>query len=208
MDYIIIRKSIKNAYIQIKDGNVYVKVPKKMPDKDINELVEGKRKWIEKNIRIQEKQDADDKRYLELLGDKYYIETIPSKRDCIEIVDGKAYLYISRDTEEIREKLKKNLYKKCALKEYTKVTQKMMNLTGLSPDSWKIRDINSAWGSCSSKRNITLSLNLIKKREELIEYVVLHELCHLKHMNHSKSFWNLVEKYMPKYKEYRKELKK
>ena len=83
----------------------------------------------------------------------------------------------------------------------------MMEKTGLKPDLWRIRDIHSAWGSCSSKKTITLSLNLIQKREEVIEYVILHELCHLKHMNHSKDFWNLVESNMPEYKSYRKELK-
>ncbi len=103
--------------------------------------------------------------------------------------------------------LVKQLYRKCAQKQYIVTTQKMMEKTGLEPNSWRVKDIQYAWGSCTNKKNITLSLNLIKKREELIEYVVVHELCHLKHMNHSKEFWNLVEKHIPNYKECRKELK-
>ena len=208
MDYIIIRKNIKNAYIQIKDGLFYVRVPKRMLEKDIDKLVKEREKWIKKHLEEQKKKEESENQYIELLGQKYDINIINSNRDCIEIANGKANIYIKENTKEKREKLIKNLYKKCALKQYTIITQKMMELTGLSPDSWKISDIHSAWGSCSSKRNITLSLNLIKKREELIEYVVLHELCHLKHMNHSKEFWSLVEKYMPNYKECRRELKK
>ncbi|MBR6034269.1 MAG: M48 family metallopeptidase [Clostridia bacterium] len=208
MDYIIIRKNIKNFYIQIKDGKVYVKAPRKMPESEIAKLLKKKEEWIKKSVQNQETKAENSKQYLELLGEKYFIQFVPSNRECIEIEGSKAYLYTKEDTQKEREKLIKNLYKKYALKQYTATTEKMMQVTGLSPDSWKIRDIKSAWGSCSSKRAITLSLNLVQKREELIEYVVLHELCHLKHMNHSKDFWNLVGKYMPNYKACRKELKK
>ena len=70
-----------------------------------------------------------------------------------------------------------------------------------------IKEIKYAWGSCSSKKNITINLELIKYSQKAIRYVILHELCHIKHMNHSKEFWKLVEKYMPEYKEIQKEFK-
>lgn len=208
MEYTIIRKNIKNAYIQIKDGNVIIKVPKKMAERDIKKLICEKEKWIKKHLNNQVKKEEDNKNHIELLGKRYNINIINSNRDCIEIDGNNANIYTNEDSKEKRDKLIKNLYKKCALKQYSATTQKMMDITGLAPDSWQIKDIHSAWGSCSSKRNITLSLNLIQKREELIEYVVLHELCHLKHMNHSKEFWGLVENYMPNYRECRRELKK
>ena len=208
MDYTIIRKNIKNAYIQIKDGQVIIKAPRKMPEKDIEKLIKEKETWINKHLKNQIQKEKDNKNCIELLGKKYNINVINSNRDCLEIDGDYANVYTSEDSKEKMDKLIKKLYKKCALKQYSQTTQKMMNLTGLEPDSWQIKDIHSAWGSCSSKRNITLSLNLIQKREELIEYVVLHELCHLKHMNHSQDFWNLVERYMPNYKECRRELKK
>jgi len=75
------------------------------------------------------------------------------------------------------------------------------------PNKVRIRDIKYAWGSCSTNRNITINKKLAKKDEKVIEYVVLHEMCHLKHMNHSTKFWDLVEMNMPEYKEYRKILK-
>ncbi len=208
MDYIVTRKNIKNLYIQIKDGQVYVRVPKRMPENEIEKLIEKKKDWIEKSVKAQTKKIENNNQYVELLGEKYQIQFVQSNRECIEIKDSKAYLYSIEDTQKERDRLVKNLYKKYALKQYATTTEKMMHVTGLTPDSWRIKDIKSAWGSCSSKKAITLSLNLVQKREELIEYVVLHELCHLKHMNHSKEFWNLVGKYMPNYKERRKELKK
>ena len=77
---------------------------------------------------------------------------------------------------------------------------------GITPQKVKIKKIKYAWGSCSSKKNITINMHLAKKDEKVIEYVVLHEMCHLIYMNHSKDFWSLVQKHMPKYKEYKNKL--
>lgn len=79
--------------------------------------------------------------------------------------------------------------------------------TGLVPNKVRIRDIKYAWGSCSANKNVTISYKLIYYSKDVIKYVILHELCHLKHMNHSKDFWNLVETYMTNYKEVKKEFK-
>ncbi len=85
--------------------------------------------------------------------------------------------------------------------------EKYAYLLKVRPNQVRIKNIKYAWGSCSSKKNISINVKLAKKREKVIEYVVLHEMCHLKYMNHSKKFWNLVETYMPEYKEYKKMLK-
>lgn len=79
--------------------------------------------------------------------------------------------------------------------------------TGLVPNKVRIRDIKYAWGSCSANKNITISYKLICYSKDAIKYVILHELCHIKYMNHSKDFWNLVATYMPNNKEVKKELK-
>ena len=100
-----------------------------------------------------------------------------------------------QDVEKLSEVVNENI------KKYSKKLQVM-------PNKVRIRNLKYAWGSCSSNRNISINLQLAKKEEKAIEYVVLHEMCHLIYMNHSKKFWDLVEKYMPKYKEYRKILSK
>lgn len=78
----------------------------------------------------------------------------------------------------------------------------------LYPNKVRIRDIKYAWGTCSKNKNITINCELRKYEKEVIKYVVLHELCHLKYMNHSKEFWGLVEMYMNNYKQIRSILKK
>lgn len=79
--------------------------------------------------------------------------------------------------------------------------------TGLIPNKVRIRDIKYAWGSCSANKNVTISYKLIYYSKDAIKYVILHELCHIKYMNHSKDFWDLVANYMPNYKEIKKEFK-
>ncbi len=71
----------------------------------------------------------------------------------------------------------------------------------------KIKRMKSRWGSCSTKKNLNFNYRLIELPERLIDYVIVHELCHLKEFNHSKKFWNLVALMMPDWKSLRKELR-
>ena len=81
------------------------------------------------------------------------------------------------------------------------------SLMELSYTKLKFRKMKRQWGNCNSKREITLNSELLKVEKELIDYVVVHELAHLRFMNHSKAFHQLVEEFLPNSKEYRKELK-
>lgn len=162
---------------------------------------------------------------------EYHIEYGRVKNLYIHIRDGKVLVkaprfitkkYIAEVVEQKRKWILKKLEEtKNATKEreYTKkdlenlktkleyIFPELIKQTKLVPNKIRIRNIKYAWGSCSSNKNITINLKLVDKTEEEIRYVILHELCHLKYMNHSNRFWNLVEKYMPNYKEIRKKLK-
>ena len=161
IEYEIKYSKIKNIYIQIKDGKVIVKAPRRVSKKEIEKILEQKSEWIQKTIE-----------------------------------------------KEIKKQEKKPLYTK---EEFKKIVEKHVNelikQTGLVPNKITIRQVKYAWGSCSNKKNITINLELIKYSEQAIRYVILHEFCHIKYMNHSKYFWNLVEKYMPDYKQVKKEFK-
>lgn len=80
-------------------------------------------------------------------------------------------------------------------------------LMGLSCNKITVRDQKTRWGSCSSKGNLNLNYRLAYMPPEILDYVVVHELAHLRHMDHSREFWALVETYLPDYKECRKWLK-
>ncbi|MDF2674900.1 MAG: hypothetical protein K0R09_3168, partial [Clostridiales bacterium] len=70
-----------------------------------------------------------------------------------------------------------------------------------------VKEQKTLWGSCSSKDNINFNWKLIMAPQAVLDYIVVHELCHLKHRDHSKNYWNLVEQIIPDHKEKRKWLK-
>lgn len=132
-----------------------------------------------------------------------------SKEEVEKVVYKKANWISKKIREYSLKKEKEDLYSE---EEFVSIVQKNVNelikITGLKPNKVRIRQIKYAWGSCSSNKNITLNIKLIKYSETAIRYVILHELCHIKYMNHSKEFWKLVETYMPNYKEIKREFKK
>ena len=132
-----------------------------------------------------------------------------SKRKIEKIIEEKSGWIQKSLEKESKKHEKKPLYTQ---EQFKKIVEKNMNdlieKTKLMPNKITIKQIKYAFGTCSSKKNITINLELIKYSEEAIRYVILHELCHLKYMNHSEEFWKLVQMYMPRYKEIRKELRK
>ena len=86
-------------------------------------------------------------------------------------------------------------------------TVQLSELHGFSFRKIIIRGQKTRWGSCSTRKNLSFNYKLMKYREEIIDYVILHEICHLREMNHSKKFWSLVEILCPNFKALKKELK-
>ena len=131
-----------------------------------------------------------------------------SKKELEKILEKKRN-WIEKNLEKSNQKQeRKPLYIEEQFKQIIeKNANELIKITGLIPNKIRIKDIKYAWGSCSSNKNITINHKLIVYSEMAIRYVILHELCHLKYMNHSKDFWNLVEKYMPDYKQIKKEFK-
>ena len=87
------------------------------------------------------------------------------------------------------------------------IVDKYSEKMSLFPNTLKFRKNKSRWGSCSGLNNINLNIFLMKLPLEAIEYVVVHELAHIKHKNHSRRFWNLVEEFIPNYKSIEKTIK-
>lgn len=126
-----------------------------------------------------------------------------------ELLKNKENWIISKLNEVTIKEEKENKYSD---EEFEKIVLEYVNryskLLETSFNKVRIKKIKYAWGSCTSKKNITINYELIKYDKEIIKYVIVHELCHLKYMNHSKDFWKLVEKNIPNYKALRKELKR
>lgn len=105
------------------------------------------------------------------------------------------------------EKRLEAIYRDAAREYFPKRVSYFSHVLGVSYGKITIRDQKTRWGSCSSKGNLSFNWRLILAPPNVLDYVVVHELCHRKEMNHSQRFWALVESVMPEYKEYRKWLK-
>lgn len=207
IDCEVVYKNIKNSYIQIKDNRVIVKVPIKATRKYINELVSSKKDWIEKNLQ-QQKNKSLNKNIIKVLGKAYTLQVIENKpRNKVYLKDNYIYFEVKENNNEVIQKLLDKFYKEIAKDEVYAAMEYVKSITGLSPKEIRIKKLKSAWGICSSKQYISINQNLMAYSRHAIEYVCLHEVCHLKHMNHSKEFWKMVEKYMPDYKTAKLELK-
>ena len=207
IDCEVVYKNIKNSYIQIKDNRVIVKVPIKATRKYINELVSSKKDWIEKNLQ-QQKNKSLNKNIIKVLGKAYTLQVIENKpQNKVYLKDNYIYFEVKENNNEVIQKLLDKFYKEIAKDEVYAAMEYIKSITGLSPKEIRIKKLKSAWGICSSKQYISINQNLMAYSRHAIEYVCLHEVCHLKHMNHSKEFWKMVEKYMPDYKTAKLELK-
>lgn len=218
--YTINKAKIKNIYITIENGEVVIKAPWYTTRNQIQEVVESKRDWIMKkleeyNVSPRKAKEYEDGEKFQILGESYYLNIyykdinnaiLNVENEKIEIILPLSYAE-EDNTEQIKKMIDK-MYYMIAEKEVESAMEKTRKMVGLAPEEYKIKKIKYAWGTCSSRKVITINQNLMMYSRKAIEYVVLHEICHLKYMNHSKKFWEMVESYMPDYKEAEKELKK
>ncbi len=213
IEYEVVKSRIKNVYIHIKNGKVIVKAPIRVKDKDIENVVEEKKKWIYEKLETLNKEEYKQGSKILLLGKEYplKIKFIKQNTSNIYIENGKMVAEISKkDRKEYANKVEElldDVYMKVAEKEVDMAMQIVTRIVGIKPNKYRIRKLKTAWGTCTSNKNITINSSLMKYDRTVIQYVVLHEICHLKYMNHSNEFWNMVEKYMKNYKEIRKKLK-
>lgn len=212
------RKNIKNMYLRILPpyGEVKVSAPLSLSDDDIINFIKSKRDWIlkkqqyikENDIRPPLKYVNGEKHYL--WGEEYTLQLI--KNDTIKhvIIDKeKSIMYLpipKRSTIEKRKKILDEFYRTEMKNTFPQVLDKCTKIVGKTPSEVKIRNMKN-WGNCRYQdKRITLNLNLAKKDPECLEYVMIHELCHLIEFNHGKNFKKLMDKYCPKWEEIKKRL--
>ena len=213
MEYTVTKKKIKNFIIRIyPDLRIAVSVPLHASNKDIENFIQSKKEWIETTLKkikiIKENKSNLKENSIKILGKEIDKKIIESDLERIRLTDTSIYIYSKNiDNAKIEKKLLEwKLEKlKVILDEYLIKYTKLLNR---NINYYQIKKLSSAWGIYQKKENyISFNSDLIEKDIECIEYVVLHELCHIFYMNHQKDFWALVEKYMPDYKVRRKNLK-
>ena len=212
MKYEIKKKQIKNFIIRIyPDKSIKISVPIKASKNEIESFLESKKEWINKTLeKFSEKNSNQKDNCIKILGSYRNKRLIKSETNMIRISEKNIYVYHNLkdiDYDEIDRRIEK-----WKLEELNVILNnfllKYLELLNTNINFYKIKKMTSAWGIYHPRDNyITFNSLLIEKDIKCIEYVVLHELCHIFFQNHKKEFWNLVEKYMYDYKIYRKFLK-
>jgi zinc metalloprotease len=206
MEYTITKKKIKNFILRIyPDSSIAVSVPLHASDREIENFILSKKAWIEKTLEKVKKLKDNS---IKILGKNVEKKVIQSDLERISLTDRNIFIY-SKNIEEIEIEKKFLEWKYNKLKEIIEeAIEKYTKLLNTEINYYKIKKLSSAWGIYHRRENyISFNIDLIEKDIESIDYVVLHEICHIFYMDHQKKFWTLVEKYMPDYKIRRKKLK-
>jgi len=210
--YTLVRSRRKTVAIHItKDAAVEVRAPLKIPKREINKFIMSKEKWIETHLvhrkQLNEKKDLFALNYgdmLALCGKTYLIRAKHGKHAGF---DGECFFLSPNLTSGNIKNTVVQIYKavaKSIIKSKVNEYAKRMNVF---PTAVRITNAKTRWGSCSGKNSLSFSWRLIMADEDVIDYVVIHELAHIKEHNHSPRFWAVVESVMPDYKDKRNKLK-
>src|SRR5574344_355246 len=200
-DVIITRKNNKNTYIKIKDDlTIQVTTNYFTSTNEINKLLNNNYSFLSKTITKKCKHlDKKDKFYL--FGKNYDI-IIDDKIKSIYLEGNKLYVTRDKVLNKWLEKQTRELYQEHIDNIYHQFEEK------IPYPKLKIRNMKTRWGVCNKRDNsVTLNSRLIEFSLDKLDYVIVHELSHFVHFNHSKAFWETVSKYCKNYKQIRKDMK-
>ena len=207
------KKNIKHMYLRIlpPNGEVKVTAPLFVSDEDIISFVKSKKDWILKKQKYILENDiksplkyANGERH-PLWDEEYLLQLISN--DTVKqafVKDDTIYLPVpKRSTIEKRKSILDEFYRQELKMAIPPVLDKCTKIVGRTPSSVSVRKMKN-WGNCKKDGRITLNLNLAKKDKEFLEYVMIHELCHLIEFNHGKNFKKLMDEFCPNWRKIKK----
>ena len=202
VEVVLIRKKNKNMYFRVKeDLKLYITCPIFIREKELLKVIEENKTSLEK-MYIKQRDKVLPPNIQMYLGEKYQVIYDETKEDVV--IDQLQKIIYVKDEDALED----FLMQECDRVFKEEVDKCKMCFRKLPDFTLKKRTMRTRWGVCN-KRNLTITLNteLITKDVDLIDYVVIHEMCHFFEGNHGKAFWNLVSQAYPRYKEARKRLK-
>ncbi|MCL2051866.1 MAG: M48 family metallopeptidase [Lachnospiraceae bacterium] len=212
-NYTLKRSKRKTLALLIHNGVVEVRAPLRMPKRYIEEFILSKTEWITKKLAASNRQQDLRENFNLNYGDQilyrgWEYPILEKYGNKVGFDEEQKYFYLPPDLNsgQIMQACIK-IYRTLAKKHLTAKTSDFAELMSLKPSAVKINSAKTRWGSCSSKKNINFSWRLIMASDEVIDYVVVHELAHIKEMNHSERFWAVVEGVLPDFKKRKKQLR-
>lgn len=211
IDVQVNKKNIKNMHLSVKPplGKVVVSAPLLLSTKSIENFVRLNLGWIKKQQekfinqpRMSARQYVSGETYY-IFGKQFFLEFIPSKKRTFKIDGTKILLYMSENSSvENRQKFIREKFRKILIEQLERLIPKWEETTNLHCESFKTKYMTTRWGTCNSKaKRIWINLQMVEKPLECLEYIILHELIHLKISNHGKDFIEMMNQFMPDWKD-------
>ncbi len=204
----------RDMYITVQNGEVVVNAPWYFTSNKIQEIVQEKKNWIMSKIKEYEDQNIPNIQCVKIFGKNYDVkveykniktpELNIRENSEIEIILPNKYKKIGN--EQILKMSIEKMYEQIANQEIDNIMEKVRIMLGIAPEEYVITRMNNTLGKCTDGKVIFINPELMKYKKEIIEYVIAHEFCHLKYKTHGKRFYQLLEKKMPEYKKYEKEI--
>lgn len=200
--YNVIYKKRKTIGLEIKNnGTIEVKAPIGTKKSTIDDVLTKKELWINSVLKKLEKREYLKENEIMLYGKIYKIIIKEDKeilRELVKISESSIFVY-TKNKENVKFIIKAYL-KKMALNYITKRVHDFKDIFKIETKTIKIKEQKSIWGSCSYDNKLSFNFKLIMAESFAIDYVIIHEMCHMIHKNHSKEYWELVESIMPDYR--------
>ncbi len=210
--YTIIRSNRKTIAIYIKkDATVEVRAPIRVSKALIDRFIYSKQAWIMEHLMARQRKNEEKAEFALNYGDSifyrgklYPISARSGNR--VGFDEGCFYMPHGLSSREIKAAAIQ-IYKMLAKSLLTEKAMHFAHIMGLYPSAVKINSAKTRWGSCSGKNSINFSWRLVLGEDSLIDYVVVHELAHIKELNHSDRFWDIVRAVLPDYRAQQLKLK-
>lgn len=215
--YTVNKELTSNLYISVQNGEVVINAPWYMASSQIQRVVEEKKQWIVNKIKeyekaCEEKTNSIKVETVKVLGKNYDVQvqykilktpSLSFENNIIQVVLPMQFKKL--ENAEVIDMLMNKMYEKIAEKEIERAMEKTRLLLDLAPEDYKIEAMEGSLANCK-EGTITINPNIVMYGRDIIDYIVLHEFCHLKYKKHTKSFYQMLKTYMPNYEEKAKEL--
>jgi predicted metal-dependent hydrolase len=219
LSYEVIRSARATADIVIeRDGRLLVRAPQSIPDERIEDMVEAKRYWIYKNLA--EWRDLNATRVLReyrngegflYLGRSYRLQLVAEQEEPLLLKNGSFCLrrdLVDEGAIAAAQAAFRDYYIARGLERIGARVGYFAPKVGVSPRRLSVRDLGNRWASCSPTGNVSFHWKCMMAPLTIIDYIVVHELCHFNHLDHTEAFWNELDKVLPTYRERKEWLRK
>lgn len=216
IEYELVRKNIKNLYVRVlpPDGRVLVSAPRFASAQTIDCFVSSRASWIRKQQEAQQSRlknvscTGKSGEMLPVWGKRYKVSLAEGSRFGLVLSGDEALLTVRKgSTAEQREAYVRKWYRQQLCAQVEQLLPLWEARTGLHCAEWRTKDMKTRWGSCNTReRRIWLNVQLAKYSPECLEYVILHELAHLREPSHNAAFKAILDRYMPDWRRIRKKL--